>query len=117
MQQDAQQKFSQMQQELLGPVEKKAVTAVSAYATERGVRMVFDSARLGDALLYVHDTADITTELIRRIAANEQNPGRNLDASERFEQQLLHRKFMELDFGKASHASPSASMVQSARAR
>jgi Skp family chaperone for outer membrane proteins len=114
MQQEAQQKFDQMQQQLLGPVEKKAMTAVRTYADERGVKIVFDAGRLGDALLYAHDTADITTEMIRRIAANDQTPGRNLDASERFQQQLPHRKYIDVDFLKA-HPSPVTSLVQLAR--
>jgi len=115
MQQEAQRKFSQMQQELLGPVEKKAATAVSAYASERGVKIVFDAARLSDALVYVHDTADITTEMIRRIAANEQNPGRILDASERLQQQLLHRTFIDIEFLNAAHTSPATSLARLAR--
>ena len=102
MQAEAQKKFSEMQTQLLGPVEQKTAAAVSAYAAERGVKIVFDASRLGDALVYAHDTADITTEIIRRIAANQDKPGRTLDASERFQQQLQHRKFIDPGFLKGA---------------
>jgi Skp family chaperone for outer membrane proteins len=76
MQQEAQGQFSKMQAELLGPVEAKMRKAVATYASERGVRVIFDASVLQDGLLYVHDTADITSEIIRRVAANPKtSPG------------------------------------------
>lgn len=74
MQEDAQMKLSQMQRDLLGPVEKRTVTAVTAYAAERGFKIVLDASTLRNGLVYVHDTADITTEIIRRIAADVRSP-------------------------------------------
>jgi len=38
--------------------------------SEHGVKIVLDSSALQGGLLYVHDTADITTEIIRRIASD-----------------------------------------------
>ena len=112
MQDEAQNKFTQLQKQLLGPVEQKTATAVSAYAAERGLKIVFDASSLGNALVYVHDTADITTEIIRRIAANEQKPGSPLNASERLQQQLLRRKWMDIDFMKDVRSRSSSSTIQ-----
>jgi Skp family chaperone for outer membrane proteins len=84
---DAQQKLGQMQQQLLGPVEQKTSMAVSAYAQEHSVKIVFDAAALQNGLVYVHDTADITTEVIRRMATNLENH-RDLDASTKFDKFL-----------------------------
>lgn len=70
---EAQKKVAQMRQELLVPIEQKTTMAVSAYAAEHGVKIVLDSSALQSGLVYVHDTADITTEIIRRIASDLEN--------------------------------------------
>ncbi len=93
MGEDAQRKIAQMQQELLVPVEQKTATAVSAYAAEHGVKIVLDASALQSGLVYVHDTADITSEIIRRIANDLQKPGQQ-DASLR-SQRLLNRKWLD----------------------
>jgi len=62
MEQNAQDKFDQMEEQLLRPVQLKAATAVRGYATEHGLKIVLDSSVLQDGLFYVHDTADITSE-------------------------------------------------------
>jgi outer membrane protein len=90
---EAQKKFVQMRQELLAPVEQKTAMAVSAYASEHSLKIVLDASVLQNGLVYVHDTADITTEIIRRIASNLENH-RDADAalgSERF----LNRKWLK----------------------
>lgn len=75
MQEEAQNKLNQMRQELLVPVEAKTARAVSAYASERGLKIVLDASVLRDGLVYVHDTADLTSEIIRRIAADVRKSG------------------------------------------
>src|SRR5215510_11052954 len=74
MGEDAQRKLQQMEQELLRPVEQKTQMAITAYATEHSVKIVLDASVLQNGLVYVNDTADITTEVIRRIAADLQQP-------------------------------------------
>src|SRR5205085_285635 len=64
---EAQKKLNQMRQELLTPVEQKTAMAVSMYAAEHSLKIVLDASTLQNGLVYVHDTADITTEIIRRI--------------------------------------------------
>jgi Skp family chaperone for outer membrane proteins len=89
---EAQKKITEMQQQLIAPIEQKTAMAVSAYAAEHGVKIVLDAATLQGGLVYVHDTADITTEIIRRIASDLQKPGQ-LDASLRSER-VLNRKWL-----------------------
>ena len=71
---EAQKKLAQMRQDLLVPIEQKTAMAVSAYASEHSVRIVLDASTLQGGLVYVHDTADITTEIIRRIASDLEHP-------------------------------------------
>ncbi|HLH31702.1 MAG TPA: OmpH family outer membrane protein, partial [Terriglobia bacterium] len=70
---DAQKKLAQMRVELLAPIEQKTAMAVSSYANEHSVKIVLDASALQSGLVYVHDTADITTEIIRRIATDLEN--------------------------------------------
>jgi outer membrane protein len=70
MGEEAQQKIEKMEQDLLGPVQQKTVNAVRTYATEHSLKIVLDASTLRSGLVYVHDTADITTEIIRRTALN-----------------------------------------------
>jgi Skp family chaperone for outer membrane proteins len=67
--------------------------AVRAYAAEHGVKIVLDASTLQNSLVYVNDTADITSEIIRGIAMDLQNPTQQ-DASLRSER-LLNRKWLE----------------------
>ncbi len=90
-----------MRQELLVPVQQKTQMAVSAYAAEHSLKIVLDASALQDGLVYVHDTADITTEIIRRIASDLQTP-RQQDASLR-PQQFLNRNWLDFSL----KASPS----------
>jgi len=101
MAEDAQRKLGQMRQELLVPVQQKTQMAVSAYAAEHSLKIVLDASALQDGLVYVHDTADITTEIIRRIASDLQTP-RQQDASLR-PQQFLNRNWLDFSL----KASPS----------
>jgi Skp family chaperone for outer membrane proteins len=96
MQEEAQNKLDEMRLQLLGPVEKKTLAAVNAYASERGLKVVLDASTLRDGLVYVHDTADITTEIIRRIAADMRKSGPQnafvlpqQDPAERLQRQFL----------------------------
>jgi Skp family chaperone for outer membrane proteins len=93
----AQKKLAEMQQQLIAPIEQKTAMAVSAYAAEHGVKIVLDASTLQSGLVYVHDTADITTEIIRRIASDLQNPARQ-DATLRSER-LLNRNWLDFNLG------------------
>ena len=75
MRNDAESQLDRMTQDLLGPVEKKTASAVNAYAAERGLRIVLNASVLGNGLVYVHDTADITSEILRRVALDIQIQG------------------------------------------
>ena len=97
MGEDAQKKLNDMRQQLISPIEQKTVMAVSAYASEHGVKIVLDAAALQSGLVYVHDTADITSEIIRRIAADLRNPTQQ-DASVRSDR-FLNRKWVEFSVG------------------
>jgi Skp family chaperone for outer membrane proteins len=99
MGQKAQKQLDQMQDELLAPVEGKMATAVNAYAAERGVQIVLNSAVLRNGLIYVHDTADITTEIVRRMAINAKGVPPKQDRESVAEQ--LHEQFASRKWGQA----------------
>jgi Skp family chaperone for outer membrane proteins len=92
---EAQKKVVQMEQELLLPVEQKTRMAVSAYAAEHSVKIVLDAATLQNGIVYAHDTADITTEIIRRIAADLQTPGQKHAELDSSQQPLLNRTWLK----------------------
>lgn len=94
---DAQKKLAQMRQELLTPVEQKAAMAVSAYANEHSLKIVLDSSSLQNGLVYVHDTADITTEIIRRIATDLEN---HRDHASLNSEKFLNRMWLKADFSR-----------------
>jgi Skp family chaperone for outer membrane proteins len=94
LQEQAQKKLAEMRQELLTPVEQKTAKALSTYAEERGVKIVLDASVLQSGLVYVNPTADITTEIIRRIAADLQTP-KEMQAANRHER-LMNRNWMDL---------------------
>jgi Skp family chaperone for outer membrane proteins len=100
----AQTKLAQMRTELLAPIEQKTAMAVSAYATEHSLKIVLDASTLQNGLVYVHDTADITTEIIRRIASDLENHREH--ASVRPEN-LLNRPWFKVDFRHANAAAES----------
>jgi Skp family chaperone for outer membrane proteins len=93
MQEDAQRKITQMRQELLLPVEQKTAMAVSTYAAEHNLKIVLDASALQGGLVYVHDTADITSEIIRRIASDLQAPKQHAAAEP---DRLLNRNWLGL---------------------
>jgi len=93
----AQKKIAEMQQQLIAPIEQKTAMAVSAYAVEHNVKIVLDAATLQSGLVYVHDTADITTEIIRRIASDLQNPAQQNAALR--SQRLLERNWLDFRIG------------------
>jgi Skp family chaperone for outer membrane proteins len=90
---EAEKKLGEMQQELLVPIQRKAAAAVATYATEHSVKIVLDSSVFQNGLVYVNDTADITTEIIRRIAADLKTPATQ-DASAKIPR-LLDRKWLD----------------------
>jgi len=104
MQEEAQSTVTQMQQDLLGPVEQRTVAAVNTYANERGLKIVLDSSVLRTGLVFVADTSDITTEIIRRIAANAQESGQqnafaapqDENPSNRFQQRIRTRQLFDM---------------------
>ena len=89
----SEKQIAEMRQKLIAPIEQKTAMAVSAYAQEHAVKIVLDASTLQGDLVYVHDTADITTEIIRRIASDLQKPIQQ-DASVRSER-LLNRKWLD----------------------
>jgi len=92
---EAQKKLDQMRHELLTPIEQKTAMAVSAYAVEHSVKIVLDASALQSGLVYVHDTADITTEIIRRIATDLENHREHASLeTDRF----LNRNWLNIDF-------------------
>jgi Skp family chaperone for outer membrane proteins len=93
MGEQAQKKMAEMQQQLLVPVEQRTVMAVRAYAAEHSVKIVLDSSALQNGLVHWDDTADITTEIIRRIASDIRK-GERLDASARTTERLLNRNWV-----------------------
>jgi Skp family chaperone for outer membrane proteins len=97
MGEEAQKKISELQQKLIAPIEQKTAMAVNAYAVEHGVKIVLDASTLQSGLVYVHDTADITSEIIRRIASDLQKPNPQ-DASLRSER-FLNRKWVDFNIG------------------
>jgi hypothetical protein len=108
-----------MQQDLLGPVEEKTAKAVSAYAAERGVRIVLNASVLRNGLAYVHDTADITSEIIRRIAAETrkgapQNASLTPDAppSTMLSDHLMESKWLDANFVRKHFLSEAVTAHQ-----
>jgi Skp family chaperone for outer membrane proteins len=63
-QQDAQQAFQKRQQELQGPVSVELGKEIRQFAQERDITMIFDLAKLGDALLDAKPEADLTADFI-----------------------------------------------------
>jgi outer membrane protein len=101
MGEDAQSKFDQMQEQLLRPVQVRTATAVRGYATEHGLRIVLDASVLQDGLFYVHDTADITSEIIRRIASDLNRPSEQHAAVvETPQEKILHRTWNGVNFSQ-----------------
>jgi len=101
MGEDAQNKFDQMQEQLLRPVQLRTATAVRGYATEHGLKIVLDASVLQDGLFYVHDTADITTEIIRRIASDLNRAGaQHASVVETPEEKILHRTWNGVNFAQ-----------------
>jgi Skp family chaperone for outer membrane proteins len=99
--QDAQDKFDQMQEQLLKPVQVKTASAVRGYASEHGFKIVLDASVLQDGLFYVHDTADITSEIIRRIAADINKSGaQNASVVESPQEKSLHRMWSNVNFAQ-----------------
>jgi hypothetical protein len=90
-----------MRQQLLAPVEQKTAMAISAYANEHSVKIVLDSSALQGSLVYVHDTADITTEIIRRIATDLENPSQHASLQS---EQFLNRAWLNTDLQRSQSA-------------
>jgi Skp family chaperone for outer membrane proteins len=91
MGESAQNKLDEMDQQLLRPVQLRTVTAVRGYAAEHGLKIVLDASVLQDGLFYVHDTADITSEIIRRIASDLNKSEEQHASFETPRQKILHR--------------------------
>ena len=112
MGEDAQNKFDQMQEQLLRPVQLRTATAVRGYATEHGLKIVLDASVLQDGIFYAHDTADITSEIIRRIASDLNRPQEQhaslAETAETPQQKILHRTWNGVNF--AQQISPQVPM-------
>jgi hypothetical protein len=82
-------------------VQVRTATAVRGYATEHGLRIVLDASVLQDGLFYVHDTADITSEIIRRIASDLNRPSEQHAAVvETPQEKILHRTWNGVNFSQ-----------------
>ena len=92
---EAQKKLDQMRQQLLTPIEQKTAMALSSYAAEHSVKIVLDASALQNGLVYVHDTADITTEIIRRIASDLEN---NREHASLQSGRFFNRNWLNIDF-------------------
>ena len=101
MGEEAQKKFDQMQEQLLGPVQLRTANAVRGYANEHGLRIILDKSVLGDGLFYVHDTADITSEILRRLAADLSRPeGQHAALAETPQQKIIQRAWNRVNFAQ-----------------
>ena len=63
-QQQAQAAFTQRQQEVQGPIAAEIGKDVRAFAKERDISMLFDVAKLGDALMDARPELDLTADFI-----------------------------------------------------
>jgi Skp family chaperone for outer membrane proteins len=63
-QQQAQAAFSQRQQEAQGPITTEIGKALNAFAKERDIGLLFDVAKLGDAVLQAKPELDLTADFI-----------------------------------------------------
>jgi len=63
-QQAAQQAYAKRQQELQGPVSTELGKELRAFAQEREISLLFDLAKLGDALLDAKPELDLTADFI-----------------------------------------------------
>jgi hypothetical protein len=95
MGEEAQQRIVKLEQELLGPVQQKTANAVRTYAAEHSLKIVLDASTLQGGFVYVHDTADITTEIIRRIALNMDGPKRKESSDTAIGQIRLNRPWAD----------------------
>src|SRR5262249_7666751 len=98
MRKDAEDKLEQMENQLLRPVQLRAATAVRGYASEHNLKIVLDAAVLQDGLFYVHDTADITTEIIRRIATDLNKPSDGVELAESASDRVIRRAWQGANF-------------------
>ena len=71
MNQDAQRKIQDLQEELFGPVAQLVKKHVDSYAAEVGLAVVFDMSTQPTNILFANDVADITTEIVRRVDADK----------------------------------------------
>jgi hypothetical protein len=110
---EAQKKLAQMRLELLAPIEQKTAMAVSSYANEHSLKVVLDSSTLQGGLVYVHDTADITTEIIRRIASDLENHREHASLDSKF----LDRKWLKTDFSRDAPVSLPRRQLAELRSR
>lgn len=70
MNDDAQKDLGDLQQQLFRPIGERTQKVLQAYASENGFAVVFDVSSQASSIIYANDTADITTEIIRRVDAD-----------------------------------------------
>jgi Skp family chaperone for outer membrane proteins len=71
-QEDGQRALEKRVQELTGPVFQDIGTALQAFAAQRGITVVFDISKTGNAMMVVNTAADITDAFIAEY--NQRNP-------------------------------------------
>lgn len=69
---DAKAAYQRRYAELMGPLQQDVTVALDAYAKANGITMLVDGSRLGDALIFVADSADVTRAFIADY--NRKNP-------------------------------------------
>jgi outer membrane protein len=70
MNDDAQKDLGDLQQQLFRPIGERTQKVLQTYASENGFAVVFDVSSQASSIIYANDTADITTEIIRRVDAD-----------------------------------------------
>jgi Skp family chaperone for outer membrane proteins len=61
---DAEQAFKKRVREMVGPIEEDLHKAIASYAERRGISFVLDLDRAQDLILYVAESANITSDFI-----------------------------------------------------
>jgi Skp family chaperone for outer membrane proteins len=70
--QDAQKAYQKRQNEVLGPIYEDIAKSLEAYCKQRGIAIVFDYAKLADAIFLTNESMDITKAFIAEY--NSKNP-------------------------------------------
>lgn len=70
--QDAQDAYTRRLRELTEPIWKDISTALEAYARQRGISVVFDVSKLGEVMMVINNSVDLTKGFVDEY--NRRNP-------------------------------------------